>query len=118
MNIQEITQFFMPDSLGMFGDLLVSGLVVMLVVQSTKKLVDKLVVKLPFVQKKPSTSGYTFFLCAIQVAFVMFSFNNLALIPSNFYLAVVNTCLLYVGCTKSFDYIFQPITARKGEAKK
>lgn len=113
MNIQEITQFFMPDSLGMFGDLLVSGLVVMLVVQSTKEFIDKFMVKLPFIKKKPTTKAYTLLLCFIQVAFVMFSFNALPILASNIYLMVVNTCLLYVGCTKGFDFIFKPITAQR-----
>lgn len=116
-NLNQITQFFMPDSLGMFGDLLVSGLVVMLIVQATKKHVDKLIVKLPFVKKKPSTSSYTLMLCAIQVIFVMFSFNGLDVVPSNIYLTVVNTALLYVGCTKGFDFIFKNITYKVEDKK-
>lgn len=112
MDGSNITQFFTPDNLGLFKDLIISGAIVMMVTQGTKGIVDSIFNKIKFI-KTPSTSGYVGFLSFVQAIFFMFVFNNYSMNLSNIYLVVVNACLLYFGCTKSFEFVFQKISFDK-----
>lgn len=109
MDTSSITQFFTPDSINTFKDLVMSGAVVMMVTQGTKGIIDSIFNKIKFI-KTPSTSGYVGFLSFVQAIFFMFVFNNYTMNLSNIYLTIVNACLLYFGCTKSFQFIFQKIS--------
>jgi hypothetical protein len=108
MDTSSITNFFTPNSINQFQDLIMSGAIVMMVTQGTKGIVDSIFNKIKFI-KTPSTSGYVGFLSFVQAIFFMFVFNNYEKNLSNMYLVVVNACLLYFGCTKSFDFVFQKI---------
>lgn len=95
------------------NNFLFSGLAVMLIVQATKKMVDKFFKKLPFVKKKVSTENYVFLIGAIQTYLVMFQYNSLGASFLNTWLALINTCALFFACTKGFDFVCKPITVKK-----
>lgn len=107
--MDNITQFFTPDNISLFKDLIVSGAIVMMVTQGTKGIVDSVFNKIKFI-KTPSTSGYVGFLSLVQVIFFMFIFNTFDINATNIYLTIINSCLLYFGCTKSFEFVFQKIS--------
>lgn len=117
MDNSNITQFFTPDNVGLFKDLIMSGAIVMLVTQGTKGFIDNLFVKVKILGN-PSTSSYVGFLSLVQSAFFMFVFNTYSINLTNIYLTVINACLLYFGCTKGFDFVFKKISFNSNEETK
>ena len=109
MDTTNITQFLTPDSVNLFKDLIMSGAIVMMITQGTKGFVDSIFNRIKFI-KTPSTSGYVGFLSLVQAIFFMFVFNSFDVNLTNIYLTIINSCLLYFGCTKSFEFVFQKVS--------
>ncbi|OSA89095.1 UNVERIFIED_ORG: hypothetical protein B2H93_16700 [Clostridium botulinum] len=109
MDTTSITQFFTPDNVNMFKDLVMSAGIVMLVAQGTKDIIDSIFMNTKL-EGKISTSYYVMGLSFIQAIFFMFIFNNYEVNATNIYLTVINSFLLYFGCTKSFDFVFKKIS--------
>ena len=118
MDNYSITQFFTPDNVNLFKDLIISGMVVMLIAQTTKRPLDSLIKAIPFIKSnKCKTKYYTLFLSFIQAIYFMFVFNDYSFNATSLYITVINTCLLYVGTTKGFDFVFKNITVHKEQSK-
>lgn len=109
MDATSITEFFTPENVGVFKDLIMSAGIVMLVTQGSKDIIDS-IFKGTKLEDKISTSYYVMFLSFMQSIFFMFVFNSYAITATNIYLTVVNAFLLYFGCTKSFDFVFKRIS--------
>lgn len=112
MDTTSITQFFTPDNVNMFKDLVMSAGIVMLVAQGTKDIVDSIFANTKL-ENKISTSYYVMGLSFIQAIIFMFIINNYEINAINIYLTVINSFLLYFGCTKSFDFVFKNISFGK-----
>lgn len=109
----DITQFFTPDNANLLKDLIMSGFIIMLFTQATKGFVDSFFNWLPFVKKAPSTSLYVFILSIVQAICVMFMFYGYGVTAETIYFTIANACLLYVGCTQGFNFVFKNITIKK-----
>nr|DAH73527.1 MAG TPA: hypothetical protein [Caudoviricetes sp.] len=116
MDATSITEFFTPDNIGLFKDLIMSAGIVMLITQGSKDVLDS-IFKGTKLEGKISTSYYVMFLSFIQSIFFMFVFNDYPVNATDIYLTVINAFLLYFGCTKSFDFVFKRITFKKDSDK-
>lgn len=116
MDATSITEFFTPENVGVFKDLIMSAGIVMLVTQGSKDIIDS-IFKGTKLEDKISTSYYVMFLSFMQSIFFMFVFNSYAITATNIYLTVVNAFLLYFGCTKSFDFVFKRISFKNDSDK-
>lgn len=110
----EITEFLSYDNIGLMTQIIVSGLIVMAMTQAFKNTVDRLFKFISMGKiKKIKTRDLTLFICFIQVIFVMYGVNKYPIDFISVWLTVVNSVLLFLGCTKGFDAIFKNITIKK-----
>lgn len=110
----EITEFLSYDNIGLMSQIIISGLVVMATTQAFKSIVDRII---KFISrgkvKKIKTKDLTLLISIIQVTFVMYGVNHYPLDFISIWLVVVNSVLLFLGCTKGFDAVFKKITIKK-----
>lgn len=110
----EITEFLTYDNIGLMTQIIISGLVVMATTQAFKSVVDRLI---KFISrgkiKKIKTKDLTLIISILQVICVMYGVNHYPLDFTSIWLVVVNSVLLYLGCTSGFDTIFKNITIKK-----
>ena len=111
MDIQNITEFITPDNMSMAKQLLVSGFFVMILVQTFKPFLDTITKKL--FKKKTKTKNLTLFISIIDVIIVMFFVNSYQVNVVSVFLVLINSSLLYLGCTTGFDKLFRNLTIQK-----
>lgn len=112
--MENITEFLTYDNVGMMTQMIFSGLIVMSITQVIKSHIDRIA---KFITKgkvkKIKSSDITLIVSIVQVIFVMFVVNGYVLDVKSLWLVVVNSVILYLGCSKGFDKVFKEVKITK-----